>query len=100
MRENSCRYFVGFTIGLVVIGMMLAVGTWLFMDAPIPEWLGGASPESFKNLVVSWGEWGVVASILWMVLHSFVPFPAAFVAIANGMCFGLFWGTVITWLGR
>jgi len=76
---------------------MLGVGTWLFMEAPIPEWLGGASPESFKKLVVSWGEWGVVASILLMVLHSFVPFPAEFVAIANGMCFRLFWGTVITW---
>jgi len=29
--------------------------------------------------------WGVIASILLMVAHSFIPFPAEFVAIANGM---------------
>ncbi len=78
---------------------MLAIGAWLFMDTPMPGWLDSASPESFKNLVLSWGEWGVVASILLMMVHSFVPFPAEFVAIANGMCFGLIWGTVITWVG-
>ena len=34
-----------------------------------------------------------------MVVHSFIPFPAEFVAIANGMVYGSFWGTVITWAG-
>src|SRR3546814_19351746 len=34
-----------------------------------------------------------------MVIHSFVPFPAEFVALANGMLYGPFWGTVITWVG-
>ena len=34
-----------------------------------------------------------------MVLHSFVPFPAEFVAMANGMVYGPLWGTAITWLG-
>ena len=99
MPESSSRFYIGFTTGLVVIGLMLAIGAWLFMDTPMPGWLDRASPESFKKLVLSWGEWGVVASILLMMVHSFVPFPAEFVAIANGMCFGLIWGTVITWVG-
>jgi uncharacterized membrane protein YdjX (TVP38/TMEM64 family) len=99
VRKSSARFFIGFTTGLVVIGLMLGVAAWLFMDTPMPGWPDGASPESFKKLVVSWGEWGVVASIILMVLHSFVPFPAEFVAIANGMCYGLIWGTVITWVG-
>src|SRR3546814_616243 len=34
-----------------------------------------------------------------MVLHSFVPFPAEFVALANGMLYGPVWGTLITWIG-
>src|SRR3546814_15891868 len=34
-----------------------------------------------------------------MVLHSFVPFPAEFVALANGMLYGPVWGTIITWIG-
>ncbi|MEE8392980.1 MAG: redoxin family protein, partial [Rhodospirillales bacterium] len=45
------------------------------------------------------GAWGVGASIGIMVLHSFVPFPAELVAFANGMIYGPFWGTVITWTG-
>lgn len=34
-----------------------------------------------------------------MILHSFVPFPAELIAIANGMLFGLVWGTLVTWIG-
>ncbi len=34
-----------------------------------------------------------------MILHSFVPFPAEFLAIANGMVYGPIWGTVVTWSG-
>jgi uncharacterized membrane protein YdjX (TVP38/TMEM64 family) len=34
-----------------------------------------------------------------MIIHSFVPFPAEFLTIANGMVFGPFWGVVITWIG-
>lgn len=45
------------------------------------------------------GSLGVLASIGLMVIHSFVPFPAELVAIANGMVYGPFWGTVITWGG-
>lgn len=45
------------------------------------------------------GGLGVLASIGLMVIHSFVPFPAELVAIANGMVYGSFWGTVITWVG-
>jgi uncharacterized membrane protein YdjX (TVP38/TMEM64 family) len=45
------------------------------------------------------GSLGILASIGLMVIHSFVPFPAELVAIANGMIYGSFWGTVITWVG-
>jgi uncharacterized membrane protein YdjX (TVP38/TMEM64 family) len=58
-----------------------------------------ASIEEFERLIESWGGWGVVAAIGLMVIHSFIPFPAEFVAIANGMVYGALWGTVITWVG-
>lgn len=45
------------------------------------------------------GSLGILASIGIMVVHSFVPFPAELVAIANGMVYGSLWGTVITWVG-
>jgi len=63
----------------------------------------GADPmtwvEELEILILSWGQWSILASICLMMLHSFIPFPAEFLAIANGMLFGPIWGTVITWSG-
>lgn len=52
-----------------------------------------------EHLVRSWGTAGVAASLALLVAHTFVPFPAEFVAIANGMVFGVLLGTAITWAG-
>ncbi len=65
-------------------------------------WLGIAhdvSVQYIEEMIQSWGVWGVAGSIGLMVVHSFVPFPGEFVAFANGMLYGTFWGTVITWTG-
>jgi uncharacterized membrane protein YdjX (TVP38/TMEM64 family) len=43
--------------------------------------------------------WGHAAIVGLMVVHSFVPFPAEFVAAAAGICYGAVWGTVLTWTG-
>ncbi len=59
----------------------------------------GFSVQVIENLIRSWGAWGVAASIGLMILHSFVPFPAEFLALANGMVYGPVWGTAITWTG-
>ena len=55
--------------------------------------------ERFEKTILSMGMWGVLASILLMILHSLIPFPAELLAIANGMIYGPIWGTVITWTG-
>lgn len=81
------------------LAAFLAVGAGVILEFPLFSSFETASPESFKRLVISWGKWCVLAPILLMILHSFVPFPAEFVAIANGMCYGPVWGTVITWVG-
>jgi uncharacterized membrane protein YdjX (TVP38/TMEM64 family) len=57
------------------------------------------SLSKIKYLVQSAGLWGVVVSIGLMVLHSFVPFPAEFITITNGVVFGVVKGIVITWIG-
>lgn len=59
----------------------------------------GLSVQTIEDSIQSMGAWGVMGSIGLMVLHSFVPFPAEFLAIANGMVYGPVWGTVITWTG-
>jgi len=51
------------------------------------------------DIIRSLGAWGPLGSIGLMILHSFVPFPAEFLTIANGMVFGSFGGIIITWVG-
>ena len=75
---------------LLLIGALYGLWWYLFPELMLGE---------IEAAIVSFGSWGVAASIGLMVLHSFVPFPAELLALANGMIYGPFWGTVITWTG-
>ena len=80
-------------LGLLLLGLVVLTGA-LYFGA-----YRGFSAGGFEETIQSWGAWGVFGSIGLMILHSFVPFPAEFLAMANGMVYGLLWGTVITWTG-
>lgn len=94
-RLGRGRLAVWIALGLAVV----AIGAGLAFGVPEAVWPAEFTPEGFQKLILSWGMWAVAGSVLLMVVHSFIPFPAEFVAIANGMCFGILWGTVITWSG-
>ncbi len=83
------------------VGLLAAVGILaiLFLIALSLGWNLGISVQDIENRILSWGPWGVAGSIGLMVLHSFLPFPAEFLALANGMVYGPWWGVVITWIG-
>jgi len=89
-------YFV-----LVVLGM--AVLCFSFVDiCPLIEIILPSvkiNKSTIINFILSLGAWGPLGSIGLMITHSFVPFPAEFLAISNGMVFGPFWGVVFTWIG-
>ncbi len=55
--------------------------------------------EETEAWIRSWGAWGVAGSIGLMTAHSFLPFPAEIIAVANGMVYGPLWGSAITWVG-
>ena len=55
--------------------------------------------EDFANFIKSLGAMGIAGSIGLMILHSFVPFPAELLTMANGMVYGPLWGVIITWVG-
>ena len=80
-------------LGPFLLGVALVAG------AVYIEMQGGFSAKAIEDTIQSWGVWGVFASIGLMILHSFLPFPAEFLAIANGMVYGPLWGTAITWIG-
>jgi uncharacterized membrane protein YdjX (TVP38/TMEM64 family) len=89
-------------LGALTLALLagLTVAVWalpLVAGMSLPGF--GLSVEALAAEIRSWGMWGVAASILLMVLHSFVPFPAEIVAMANGMLYGPLWGTAITWSG-
>jgi len=88
-------------LGIVLLLAAVVVIDWLALIDAGPLRLDEISlaPEAFVELIRGWGAWGVGGSIGLMVLHSFLPFPAECLAIANGMVFGLWWGIVITWSG-
>ncbi len=80
-------------LGLFLLAIALITGA-LYLGVH-----GGLSVQAFEETIQGWGAWGVLGSIGLMIVHSFVPFPAEFLALANGMIYGPVWGTVITWTG-
>jgi uncharacterized membrane protein YdjX (TVP38/TMEM64 family) len=80
---------------LLALGLATAL-VWIYaLGAAMPLPGFELSVEAVEAEIQAFGIWGVAVAILLMVLHSFVPFPAELVAMANGMLFGL----VITWTG-
>jgi uncharacterized membrane protein YdjX (TVP38/TMEM64 family) len=55
--------------------------------------------DRLDDLIRDLGPWGPAASIGLMVLHSFVPFPAELLSMANGAVFGVYRGAALTWTG-
>jgi uncharacterized membrane protein YdjX (TVP38/TMEM64 family) len=56
--------------------------------------------DQLSELIRSWGIAAPLLSILLMVLQSVIaPLPAMLITATNGLLFGVFWGTVISWIG-
>ncbi len=84
---------------LLLLGMA-AVVWWELHPGEVQARSGLAlSQDALAGRIHALGAWGVAGSIGLMVLHSFVPFPAELLAIANGMVYGTLWGSVVTWVG-
>ena len=54
--------------------------------------------EGLKSYLLSFGTWSPVMAGLVMVFQAVVaPLPAFIPALVNGLLFGAFWGTLLTW---
>ena len=86
----------------LAVAIALPVAAYAAFRAFDPEGLaawGAWTAELAEGAVRAAGPWAPAASILLIVLHSFLPFPAEILAVVNGMLFGFAAGTFITWLG-
>lgn len=92
-RNRTALLLLATLLVISAVGFALAYGV---LDV---GWTGILTVQSVKAKIASLGVWGVFASIGLMVVHSFLPFPAEVVAIANGMFYGPVWGTLVTWTG-
>lgn len=85
-------------IAVVITAGLLVLWAVILWPGAMPFGLTFSVAEA-ERLITSFGPWAAVASIALMILHSFVPFPAEVLAVANGMLFGPVWGTLVTWIG-
>lgn len=61
---------------------------------------GAASPDEAAAVLRGFGLWTPLVSILLMVLQSVLsPLPGSLVAAANGALYGIWWGTLLSWVG-
>ena len=100
-REPGKRYPAWLSAVMPLVFLVLALSAGFVLWRMDGHWLAGfqTTAAGLEALVRRWGAWGPLASILLMVLHAFLPFPAEAVAFANGMLFGLWLGTLLTWTG-
>lgn len=57
------------------------------------------TPESIRNVVVSFGWWGPVIYIFMYTIRPLLLFPAIILTLAGGLAFGPWWGTFYVVLG-
>lgn len=103
MSGKRLRLLRGTAVTVITVAVLYTFGTLLFCGllgeaAWCRDW-PHFTMKHVEGYITSAGPWGAAVSIGLMVLHSFVPFPAEFIAMANGMVFGRLWGLVITWTG-
>ena len=88
---------LGVLLGLA--GLLLVIG----LKTPLGEilWalLTNPSSEAVQQLLANTPVWLPLAIIGLMILHTLVPVPAEFLALAAGMTLGPFWGFITIWVG-
>jgi uncharacterized membrane protein YdjX (TVP38/TMEM64 family) len=93
------RWMIAIVIVVLLAGIALVASRpdWV---AVLAHELSTESLEEVASYLRSFGIWTPIVSVLLMVLQSVIaPLPGSFVAAANGVIFGYFWGTVISWIG-
>jgi len=52
------------------------------------------TPESIRNLIISFGWWGPVVYVFIYTIRPLLLFPAIILTLAGGLAFGPWWGTL------
>lgn len=87
-----------------MIILIFVVMTFLIMKSDTGEqWIKALSEGTVDDLVLTikgFGRLAPLVSMTLMVMQAFIaPIPSFLITGANGVVFGIFWGTVISWTG-
>lgn len=86
--------------------VLLAAAVFLLLIFTIPpfhDWLVGIfnlfkDPQAMREYISTYGPLAPVISALLMIFQSVAaPLPAFLITFANGLLFGVWWGTVLSW---
>ncbi|WCK52977.1 TVP38/TMEM64 family protein [Aneurinibacillus sp. Ricciae_BoGa-3] len=95
MKSNHFRLIIT-GIVVVLISMSLLITSLRHF---IVQLFTNHGSESFKEYIRSFGFWGPVMSIFFMVLHSILFIPSEIIFFANIYLYGLILGFIYTWIG-
>lgn len=92
----------------VVLGLMATVALAYLLHDGVRGEVGHAlavlstgDGPAIGDYLLSYGVWAPLASIFLMIVQAVAaPVPAIFVAFANGLAFGVFWGGLLTVTGQ
>jgi uncharacterized membrane protein YdjX (TVP38/TMEM64 family) len=87
--------------------LLIVAGLLIVAALARPNWLlaawGALNAESIAGAaayVRGFGLWAPLISLLLMLLQSVIaPLPGSIVASMNGVIFGVWWGTLLSWAG-
>ena len=94
-RSKNSR--TGVLAMLLCIAAAAVAATWFWLPRSVAP--PALTMEDIEAWIRSLGAWGMLGSVVLMIAHSFLPFPAEVIALANGMVYGPMVGGVLTWVG-
>ncbi len=66
----------------------------------VQQVFSAASPDEAAAILRGFGLWTPLVSVLLMALQSVLaPLPGSLIAAANGAIYGVWWGTLLSWVG-
>lgn len=89
------------TLPLSVVGALILVAA-LWILGPLSSAVGllTADPDQVRAALAGLGPFAPLASIGLNVLQGVIaPVPGFVIPFVNGVVFGTFWGTIVTWVG-
>jgi uncharacterized membrane protein YdjX (TVP38/TMEM64 family) len=83
--------------GVLVLALLIIV---IGQSGAVRHVFSAASPDEAAAILREFGWWTPLVSVLLMVLQSVLaPLPGSLVAAANGAIYGIWKGTLLSWVG-